>query len=444
MKKEKNKKFHFRLPKLTPLNLILMILIPIVIFFIIAIPVLYVNSYNANKVNVFSTQLEELDESARKDVIYGNKNKIEDFEFVLYCTNYDNESGTIKFQAFAYENEKTRNIVNLSKQISVRLGLYSDWIKCEATSSTYNKYIAPGAKNGTDSRSVFNFTISNVPKLPKKGTLPFINIKTIPLYAYITYTTSVNGTETNKRYILKYEYKDYVVGLNKLEDNRDINFNTSSSSLQWQYKNETTWTNLITLSELKALEVRNNNGHIEWKRKADKDTAWKQLVAHKDLSGYTENAVPEVRIEGSYIQYSFKKNDENQAIWSNYIMASNLTDRVNVRINEGYIQWSRYNQSNWINLKALTDLSGYTSEKEIEVTSNSSYIQWRFKDSTSYTNLISLTELIGVEARLENNIVQWKCLDETEWMDLYINNVLQTKDNLNKNEITYGPTAGGI
>ncbi|MDE6047073.1 MAG: hypothetical protein K2F56_00435, partial [Anaeroplasmataceae bacterium] len=202
MKENKKGKFHFHLPKLTPLNLILMILIPIVLFIIIAIPVLYVTDYNANKVTPFASQLEDVN---KKEIIYGDKNTKLDFEFVLYCTNYDNESGTIKFQGFIYENENTRNVVNLADQVSIRIGMYSDWIKVEQTSSSYNKYIATGPRTAKEqSRSRYDFTIYNIPKLPKKGNLPFIKINSIPVYAYITYKTTVNGTKTDKMYILKY------------------------------------------------------------------------------------------------------------------------------------------------------------------------------------------------------------------------------------------------
>ncbi len=439
MKKEKNKKFHFRLPKLTPLNLILMILIPIVVFFVIAIPVLYVNSYNANKVSVFSSQLEELDETARKDVIYGNKNKIEDFEFVLYCTNYDNESGTIKFKAFAYENEKTRNVIDLSKQISVQLGMYSNWIKCEQTSSKYNKYIGTGANVAmTQSRSYFDFTISNVPKLPKKGDLPFINIKTIPLYAYITYSTIINGTETTKRYILKYEYNDYVIGSNKIEDTREKELNVSSSYIQWRYKNDTSWTNAFAISDLTGVEVRNSDTHIQWKRKCDTD--WINYKSFDQLSGYSDGLTPSVKIENSAIYYRF----DEDSTWQYLVSCTSLTE-IEVRVDNNYIQWKRKWKTDWNNLKNVTELKDYDESNKVETRVSGSKVQWRYSNSSTWNDLVTTDSLIGVMVQFNTNKdLQWKCVDETDWKNVIINNVLQTEKNLDTNELKYGPTSGGI
>lgn len=438
MKKEKNKKFHFRLPKLTPLNLILMILIPVVIFFVIAIPVLYVNAYNANKVNVFSSQLEDLSADDKKKIVYGNKNTIDDFEFILYCTNYDNESGTIKFQAFAYENEKTRDVINLSKQISVRLGMYSDWIKCEKTSSSYNKYIATGPRNAMEqSRSRFDFTINSIPKLPQKGSLPFIKIKTIPVYAYITYTTTINGTETTKRYILKYEYNDYVISSKELEDKRQKELTVKDSYIQWKYKNDTSWTkSSITTDDLVGVEARVSDTHIQWKRKCDTD--WIDYSTYNQLTGAVDGKKPNVKIENGAIRYQFEGSD-----WKYLVSTSTLT-QINVQVKDGYIQWKRPTETEWNNLKKLTDLKDYNSEKDVEVQVSGSNVQWRHKGG-SWATIVTVDSLCGVTVKFDDNRnLQWKCVDENEWKNVIIDDILQTEGNLDTKEIKYGPTAGGI
>ncbi|MDE6407331.1 MAG: hypothetical protein K2K48_01775 [Anaeroplasmataceae bacterium] len=451
MKENKSKKFHFHLPKLTPLNLILMILIPIVLFIIIAIPIVYVNEYNANKVNLFASDLEKVD---KKEIVYGNKNTKMDFDFVLYCTNYDNASGTIKFQAFAYENKDTRNVINLANKIKVRLGMYSDWIKVEQTSSSYEKYIGTGPRTAKEqSRSRFDFTIYNIPKLPKKGKLPFVNITSIPVYAYITYTTTINGTESNKKFILKYNYSDYVIESKTIEDHREKELNVSSTNIQWKYKNDITWTNSINVDDLIGIEVRNQIvdvknedgetkqvGYIQWKRKCD--TEWTNLKAFTELTGYAEGKVPEVKVESGYIRWRF----EEGATWNLITSTSSLKDiEVKADKDSPYILWRRKNQEEYTRLIAFEDLPGYTSDKVVEARVSGSNVQWRFTTTSTWTTLQTVDSLIGIRVQFdENRNVLWKCVDDTEWKNLFINGVQATEANLDTSAIKYGPTAGGI
>lgn len=204
----KNKKRKFKFPKRSPLLYLILILTPILVFFIVAIPVLYVNEYNENKVTVF------VDETAdvTSEIIYGDKNTIEDFNLIIYCDNYNDKSGSVSFKAFVYENEKTDSL-KIKNGVSVRIGMFSDWIKTDVVSTSRTIKIVENPIKAIGKGSTYNptFTLSSIPDLPKKGNLPFININEIPMYAYISYTTNVNGTETKKYYILKYEYKDYMI-----------------------------------------------------------------------------------------------------------------------------------------------------------------------------------------------------------------------------------------
>lgn len=223
-KSKEKRKFHF--PKRSGLTYILLFLIPILLFFIIAIPIVYVNNYNKYKLEVFPEQLKDIDS---KNIVYtkGKIDAIPDFNFVLYCDTYNNSASTnqIKFSWFSYYNENTENAFKIpadSKQkpsISVRLQMDSNWIAIQnngVSTSAYSKSIAPNAKTanpGTNSSNSYfqTITLSNIPQLPKKGDLPFIKVKTLPLYVYITYSVKENAQTTAKHYVLKYEYKDYIV-----------------------------------------------------------------------------------------------------------------------------------------------------------------------------------------------------------------------------------------
>ena len=206
MKKQKK---GFKLPQRSLLLYLLLIFIPVLIFFLIAIPVLYVNEYKENKAEIFKTDLENV-----TDVIYADasENPIKDFNLFLYCTSYNNTTGAIEFKTILYENDTTSSVIKDSDQVSIKLGMYSDWIKVESTASNRSRKIASTPKEALGSSSYYaTYSISGIPTLPKKGGLPFINIKSIPVYAYVTYTTTVKGSKTTKRYVIKYEYSEYMI-----------------------------------------------------------------------------------------------------------------------------------------------------------------------------------------------------------------------------------------
>lgn len=208
MKNNAKKKSKFKLPKRSLLLYLCLFLGPILLFLLIAIPVLYVNEYNAKKVTPFESDLKEV-----TDVIYGDKNTITDFDIFIYCTSYDDNNGSVSFKYFMTSNENTASTIKPNSQVSVKLGLCSDWIKTDVYSSSRTRKIATNAKTALGSSSYYgSFSMSGIPNLPMNGSLPFIKISTIPLYAYVTYTTLENGQSIPKKYLLKYEYNDYIIG----------------------------------------------------------------------------------------------------------------------------------------------------------------------------------------------------------------------------------------
>lgn len=436
---KKKKKFHFHIPNLTPLALIIIVLSIVLIPLIISIPIVYVSEYNKNKVTPFESDLKDIDKSS---IIYGNKNSINDFNFVLYCSDYNNTTGEVKFQTFAYENENTRSVMKLDSQIDVKLGMYSDWIKCEQTSSSYKRYIASGPKValGTSSRYRADFTIRNVPSLPKKGNLLFVNISTIPVYAHVSYTTTINGTEKTKHYVLKYDVNDYIIGAKTIEETREKEYQVASNNIQWRYKKDTSWTTLTSATNLIGIEARYADGFIQWKRYAD--STWNNLETKTitgditKLSGYKEGLIPAVKLENGYIYYRFS----DTANWVNLI-STTVLQGIDLEVRDGYIVWRRWNQTEYKNLKPISELPEYSSEKVVEVRTSGSNIQWRFKDGT-YTNLQTIDSVIGMEVRVSDSKLQWKCKDEPSWKDLTINGEVVFEQTIDTTPAKYGPTTG--
>lgn len=437
---KKKKKFHFHIPALTPLGMIIGVLVIVALILIITIPALYITEYNKTKVSPFETDLKDIDKS---NIVYGGKNTIDDFNFVLFCTDYNNTTGEVKFQTFAYENENTRSVMKLDSQIDVKIGMYSDWIKCEQTSSSYKRYIASGPKValGSSSRYRADFTLKNIPALPKKGNLWFINITTIPVYAHVSYTTTINGTEKTKHYVLKYEAKDYIIGATTIEETREKEYQISSNNyIQWRYKKDISWTNLTSTNNLIGIEARYAEGFIQWKRFTD-DT-WANLQTKTisgditKLSGYTAGAVPTVKVENGYIYYRFSDTSN----WINLISTSVLQG-IDVDVKDGYIVWKRWNQTEYKNLKAFSELSDYSSEKVVEVRTSGGAVQWRFKDGT-WTTLQTIDSLIGIEVKANDSNLQWKCRDEQNWKDIVVDGKVITEDTIDTTPAKYGPTTG--
>ena len=448
MKDKKNtnakKKKQLHLPAITPLFFIILIGLLVLVGLITGITVNYVDTYNKNKVGKpFASDLASVDNA---EIIYGNKNTITDLNFVLYSTDYNNTTGVVKFQTFAYENENTRSLINASEQISVRLGMYSDWIKVEQTTTAYKRKIAAGPKVALGNTSQYraDYSISNIPTLPKHVKL-FVDIKTIPVYAHVTYKTSINGTEKTKHYVLKYEAKDYIIGATTIEEKREKEYQVNASNIQWRYQNDTSWSTIMNTSSLIGIEARYSEGFIQWKRYTD--TVWSNLKTQNvdgditKLNGYVEGSVPDVKVESGYIYYKFPE----QSGWTALLSTSTLQS-IDVSVKDGYIVWRRWNQEEYTKLKAVTELPDYTEDKVVEARLSASKIQWRYaaSSSTSYTDLENATvdTLIGVQIRIHDSKLQWKCKDETEWKDVILNGNPVTESSIDTTPAKYGPTTG--
>ena len=75
------------------------------------------------------------------------------------------------------------------------------------------------------------------------------------------------------------------------EDGREVELRTNDTHIQWRYKGETEWKDLVALSDItgsdgadgKQVELRVEGGYIQWKYDADSD--WQNLIALSALQG---------------------------------------------------------------------------------------------------------------------------------------------------------------
>lgn len=226
---KKNKKFKF--PKRSPLLYLLLIIIPVVLFFAIAIPVKYVSTYNEQRVYVFADYAydkithDETDSDGhthttttykkKENITWGDTSVITDFDLYLYCNEYKDGS-TVSFGVFGVKNENTASL-NI-KQFTIRLGMFNTWLNVNtgngsSRSVTLVDNAIVAIKNGVAQSSPNNPSISlslNV-NLPAKGPLPFTGVDSLPVYAFISYEIRQNGENIKKEFVIELDYEQYMI-----------------------------------------------------------------------------------------------------------------------------------------------------------------------------------------------------------------------------------------
>lgn len=232
-----NKKF--KLPKRSPLLYLLLILVPVVLFFAIMLPISYAKTYKANKLYPFKSYAyeevkheheegeehdpnEEIKYQLKENVVTGGKDAIKDFDMFLYCDEY-NDGSSAKFNVFALKNENSTkyNIAEFTIRLGFAysvLGANDTWTPAYKESSSRTVKLVDKAKDaikkdGTPNSSQSNpsISISGIIDLPAKSPLLFETYKTLPLYAYITYKVKENGETITKEYLLKFKYDEYMI-----------------------------------------------------------------------------------------------------------------------------------------------------------------------------------------------------------------------------------------
>ena len=224
---KKNKKFQ--LPKRSPLLYLLMILVPVVLFFAIAIPVKYVSTYKESKVYVFKSYVyDEVSKEHKENgeththttykkkdgIVWAKNNAITDFDFYFYCNEY-NDGGSVSFGVFGVKNENSTDLQ--ISQFTVRVGMFDTWLNVNKESSSRTVKLVDNAvsavKDGTSKGTSYNpsISLSSVPNLPAKGPLPFTGVNKLSAYAYVSYTIKQNGESITKEYVLEYSYNDYMI-----------------------------------------------------------------------------------------------------------------------------------------------------------------------------------------------------------------------------------------
>ena len=151
---------------------------------------------------------------------------------------------------------------------------------------------------------------------------------------------------------LSEEVKQKLEGIG--QDGREVEFQKSDSHIQWRYVGQAEWTNLVALADIKGedgytpqkgidyddgedgreVEIQKSATHIQWRYEGD--SSWIDLISLTDLKG-----------EDGYTPQKGTDYDDG-------------TDGKEVEFQKSttHIQWRYVGDTTWIDLVALEDIKG--------------------------------------------------------------------------------------
>jgi len=228
-----------------------------------------------------------------------------------------------------------------------------------------------------------------------------------------------------------------------------VEFNVTSTHLQYKYSNDNEFKNLLDLSLLTGakgdkgdsgseIELTVDSGYIKWKYKDEE--SWKNLIDLKTLTGAKgeKGDSVEFNVTSTHLQYKYSSDNEFKNLLDLSLLTGEKGDKgdsgseIELTVDSGYIKWKYKDEESWKNLIDLKTLTGAKGDKgdagrEVEFNVSSTHIQWKYKDDSNWKNLIELDLIKGakgdqgktVEFRVDGVWVQWKYITDTEWINLY-------------------------
>ena len=234
------------------------------------------------------------------------------------------------------------------------------------------------------------------------------------------------------------------------KDGREVELRAENGVVQWHYTsgNDTEWHDLLTVGNQgvsigidgkdgREVELQVNNDIIQWRYMTGPDTEWHDLIKKSELTG-EDGKETELRVEGDNIEWRYI----GDANWTTLIPLSELKGEkgdagknISLRCNGGYLQWQQEGESTWTNLVPLSELQGPIGEKgdtgddgrdlELRYDDTTRKLQWRYIGETDsdWRDLLEIDPAnvsIAREIELRNNGValEWRYEGETTWTEI--------------------------
>jgi hypothetical protein len=179
------------------------------------------------------------------------------------------------------------------------------------------------------------------------------------------------------------------------EDGKEVEFNKSSTHIQWRYVGDTTWINLVALTDIKGdqgdpgndgqdaaqIEIQNSGTNIEWRRMGE--PTWNVIVSIAAITG----------ADGSDGTNGTDGTDGNDG------------REVQIQNSGTHIQWRYVGDAEWTNVIDIASITGADGSdgtdgddgREVEIQNNGTHVQWRYVGDPSWTNLIELALISGLD-----------------------------------------------
>lgn len=201
---------------------------------------------------------------------------------------------------------------------------------------------------GKDGRGIVSIAFSS----SNKGDVPNLS-GAIDTYE-ILYTDNTEST------INVYNGLDGKNGVNGT-NGKEVELKVSDEAIQWKYSGDTTWVNLLLLSDIKgsdgqSVSLRTNNNYIQWKK--DNETEWTNLISLSELKG-----------------------------------ADGFSPTIEITPIDG---GNKLDITDTAGTKTLQILNG-TNGKEIEIGKDDINLKWRYVGDSSWKVLVPLSSLKGTD-----------------------------------------------
>ncbi|MGI6545940.1 MAG: collagen-like triple helix repeat-containing protein [Fastidiosipilaceae bacterium] len=224
---------------------------------------------------------------------------------------------------------------------------------------------------------------------------------------------AVNGTiqwkydtedETAWRDLLTIDGSNVTITGLEGKDGREIEMqkNSAAGMLQWRYKGDTDWIDLVSLAEIKGEDARDIefiivDGYLQW-RYVSEFGEWQPTVDLTTLIvDFDSSKTVEFQTENEYVQWRYVGDPD----WQNLILISDLTngtiEGIETMIENHTLQWRQLISNEWTTLLAVSELRGEAGKdgREINLRLNGQTIQWQYAGDTDWIDLIDVSDLKG-------------------------------------------------
>lgn len=205
-------------------------------------------------------------------------------------------------------------------------------------------------------------------------------------------------------------------------DGREVQFQKSSTAIQWRYTGQTAWTDLVQLADLKAdpQPLKNRSNWVTGTTYNPGDYVAATATASSSKSLYfLIDAVP-------YVSSIEPKSDLTHWLELSPPQGAKGDDGREVEFQKTAtaVQWRYVDDTDWTTLFLLADVQGSPGKNpQLQLNSAQNAVQWRLEGDTDWQTLFALSLIQGangknIELQKGATYIQWRVVGDTAWQNL--------------------------